>query len=492
MAYLEAEAYRDGSSEDDFMEEAGSGVALVVHEFAERYGLSRHVALLCGKGNNAGDAYVSGIHLLHLEYTVHAFQVPPIGECSDLCQKNAERFLGEGGHITEVKSESDLNFPENGVIIDGLFGTGFRGDVKDPFAYVIRAANKSGLIIIAIDIPSGLDGETGHASEEAIVATETAFLGLPKTGFFLEDGWDHVGYLRYVDYGLPSQYIEEIEEDLVLLTPDMLMGMMPRIKRSRHKYEAGSVTGIAGSKGYPGAPVLSSLATLRSGAGIVKLHYPANMDTFGAYPLELIKIPFQYQDPDSVLKAANQSSSCFIGPGMGLEGPTREFLKYLIPRIEVPVVIDADALRIVAEENIELPPQTVLTPHKGELARLLKMEASGKTTAAFLRICQSYAEEKRVTLVMKGGPTFIFHPLKPIYVNATGDPGMATAGTGDVLTGIIAALLAQKATPHHAASLGVYLHGLAGEHAAQEKTPYCMIASDLFDFLPAAFAFEFS
>src|SRR5262249_6324422 len=153
-------------------------------------------------------------------------------------------------------------------------------------------------------------------------------------------------------------------------------------------------------------PILSSMGALRSGAGIVKLHHPVGMESIGAFPLELIKIPFNYQNPESVLKAANQSSSCFIGPGMGLEKETREFVKYLIPRLQVPVVIDADALTIVAEENIELPPHTILTPHKGELARLLKMDKPEKNTATFLRVCQSYAEEKRVTLVLKGGPTF--------------------------------------------------------------------------------------
>src|ERR1700722_7799059 len=204
MSDLESLAYRDGCSESDFMEEAGSGVALVVHDYAERHNLSHTVILLCGKGNNAGDAYVAGIHLLHLDYEVYAIQAAPIAQCSRLCKTNYERFMSEGGRVAETFSE----FPPNGIIIDGLFGTGFRGKSEDPYASLIRLANSSGLPIIAVDIPSGLHGETGAVEGEAIIAEETAFLGLPKTGFFLREGWNRVGRLEYVDFGLPKKYIE--------------------------------------------------------------------------------------------------------------------------------------------------------------------------------------------------------------------------------------------------------------------------------------------
>ncbi len=489
MTYLESEAYRDGSSPDDFMEEAGSGVALVAHEFVERYGLSRHVALLCGKGNNAGDAYVAGIHLLHLEYTVHAFQVPPLLDTSPLAQKNAERFLNEGGQITEVKSDEDLNFPESGLIIDGLFGTGFKGDVKDPYAYVIRAANESGLIILAVDIPSGLNGETGEASGETIQATQTASLGLPKTGYFLRDGWDYTGSLQFIDFGMPHEYIEDIEADLNLLTADILIPLMPEMKRTRHKYEAGLVTGIAGS--MPGASLLASLAALRGGAGIVKLYIPEGIEV-SPIPLEIVRLPLNPKNLKTLIRDINKGASFFIGPGLGTSPDARKLLKNLLPEVEVPTVLDADALNILSDTAIPLPKTCILTPHRGELERLLKLPKEQKVTLDFLRVCQAYAEELQVTLIMKGAPTFIFHPQSPIFVNSTGDPGMATAGTGDILTGLVASFLAQKLLPQNAAYLATFLHGLAGEHAAQEKTPYCMIASDLLDYFPAAFAFESS
>jgi NAD(P)H-hydrate epimerase len=487
MTYLESEAYRDGSSPVDFMEEAGSGVALVAHEFVERYGLSRNIILLCGKGNNAGDAYVAGIHLLHLEYSVHALQVHPLLDTSELTQKNAERFLNEGGHIKEIKTEEDIEFPESGLILDGLFGTGFKGEVKDPYAFVINAANDSGLIIIGIDIPSGLNGETGEASTPTIVATQTATLGLPKTGFFLRDGWDHVGALQFIDFGLPAEYIEEIEPDFELLTADMLIPLMPEMNRTRHKYEAGLVVGIGGP--MQGASLLSSIAALRSGAGIVKLYVPDSVE-YSALPLEIIHIPLDPKNLKSLLRDINKAGCCFIGPGLGTSPDARKLLKSILPEIEVPTVLDADALNIISETPLPLPPKTILTPHRGELERLLKLPKEQKVTLDFLKVCQAYAEELQVTLVMKGAPTFIFHPNKTIHVNSTGDPGMATAGAGDVLTGLIAGLLAQKLQPEDAAYLGTFLHGLAGEHASQEKTPYCMIASDLLEYFPAAFAFE--
>lgn len=493
MSYIEMEAYRDGASEVDFMEEAGSGVALVVHDFVERYGLDRQIVLLCGKGHNAGDAYVAGIHLLHLEYPVQAFQVTPLAEASELTRKSAERFVNEGGKLIEVSKEEELAFPDQGLILDGLFGTGFRGEVKEPFSWVIQAANDSGLLIIAIDIPSGLNGETGVASETTIRATETAYLGLPKSGFFLNDGWDCVGYLRYVDFGLSQEYIEEVEADFVLLTPDLLIPMLPKIKRSRHKYEAGLAIGLAGSPGMPGAALLASLACLRGGAGLVKLLHPEGTETeLGAQPMELIKVSFGPRDHDQVLELLNRGSAVFIGPGLGKSKGTKELLKKVIPHLTVPSVLDADALDIIAEEELDLPKNAILTPHRGELEALLKLPRNDKVSSEFLQTCQAWVEEKGVTLVVKGGPSFIFHPGQPIHVNGTGDPGMATAGTGDVLTGLIAALLAQNSPPFDAARLAVYLHGLAGEHAAQEKTSYCLIASDLIDQLPAAFAFEAS
>lgn len=486
MSEIESLAYREGASATEFMDEAGSGVALVVHDFVEKNFLDHKIILLCGKGNNGGDTYVAGVDLLHLDYEVIAVQTEPIESASMLCQQNYHRFVAEGGHVVERLQA----FPQEGVIVDGLFGTGFHGSTAEPYASLIRAANASRLPIIAVDIPSGLNGETGQVEGEAIIATETAYLGLPKTGFFLRQGWNHVGKLRYVDFGLPKHFIDNCEPALVMTSVDIMQPLLPPVKRNQHKYEAGYVVGLSGSPGMSGAAILSATSALRGGAGIVRLLHPEGMQIeLANSPYELIKQPYQAGDFHTIADAMNRASATYVGPGIGRTPDTRQLLRALLPLLHKPCVIDADALTILAEDGLKLPAQTVLTPHLGEMQRLLKMEAHPSLTMEFLDVCQEFANRHSVTLVLKGGPSFIFHPGELATVNSTGDPGMATAGSGDVLTGLIAALLAQGLDTKDAATLGVFLHGLAGEHAADEMTSRGVIASDIIYRYPEAFKF---
>ncbi len=448
------------------------------------------MVLLCGKGNNGGDAYVAGVFLLEKGYSVTAYQIAPIHDASPLCQKNHSRFQKKGGVAHEVNQTEEIKLPEQGLILDALFGTGFHGIVKEPYASVITLANNSRLPILAIDIPSGLNGITGVVEGPAIFAKETFFLGLPKTGFFLQDGWNHTGKLRFVDFGLPHSYIEESEADLLMLSPTMMRPKLPSIVNSRHKYQAGYVVGLAGSPGMPGAALLSSSATLRAGAGIIKLLYPVGMEAeLSTSPYELIKVAYRKDETSKIIDLLNQASAVFIGPGLGRSGEVRKQLKTVLEALTVPCVLDADALTIIGEEKLPLPKQAILTPHAGEMIRLMDRCSSQPHSEDFLKSCQRYSQEKRVTVVLKGGPTVIFHPDESIRVNPHGDPGMATAGSGDVLTGIIAAFLAQGLSPHEAASLGVFIHGVSGEFAAEAKTSYSLIASDIIDYLPKAFVF---
>lgn len=487
MSDLESQAYRDGSSEIGFMEEAGTGAALVVHDLAESTESDRQVVLICGKGNNAGDTYIAGTNLLRLDYSVIAYQLFPLSECTQRCREAHFQFMTDGGQIIEVDGAEDIKFPTSGIIVDGIFGTGFRGEMKEPIASIIKHVNQSQLPIVAVDIPSGLNGTTGQVESVAIVARITAFLGLPKTGFFLRDGWNHVGKLAYVDFGLPKQYIQEAETDILMLTPDMLKPLIPPLVRNRHKYEAGHVVGLAGSPAYPGAAILASLAALCSGAGIVHLMHPEHMEMELAFgPYELIKVPYANDNIEPILDLMNRATATFVGPGIGLTAEAHQLLRDILPKLEKPCVIDADALTILSHEEIVLPVHSVLTPHSGELKRLMHIEKA-EITMDFLRQCRDFAANKRVTLVLKGGPSFIFHPDKLILVNPRGDPGMATAGSGDVLTGLIASLLAQGLEPYNAASLGVYIHAVAGECAAGGLTSYCMTATDIVSYFPDAF-----
>lgn len=487
MSSLEAAAYKEGWSERDFMEKAGQGIAQTTENFVNTHAIPKNAVVLCGKGNNGGDAFVAGCYLLSQGFSVLAIQLESLDHCSPLCQENGKRFMAKGGHII---NKTNGYLEQRGVILDGLFGTGFKGEIGEPYASLIKAANASRNPILAIDIPSGLNGTTGEVSAATIAATETIYLGLPKTGFFLSNGWNTVGKLRYVNFGLPPSIIPTAEAEFELLTPQAMAKLIPPIRRNRHKYQAGYVMGLAGSPEMPGAALLTSLAALRGGSGIVKLLHPAGMESqLAASPYELIKIPYLHSQSHLIAEWMNQAGAAFIGPGMTLTTENRDLLREVMPQLQKPCVIDAGALALLSEDAFELPPRTILTPHTGEMQRLLHQTERLTLNSETLQKCQRYAEEKNVTLILKGAPTFIFAPGTTPLVNPTGDPGMATAGSGDVLTGLLAALLSEGLECREAAALGVYLHGLAGEAAAKSrKTSVGVIATDLIDKFSTAFS----
>jgi len=485
MSEIENQAYKQGYTELDFMENAGRGVAQAIEAYIEAHQLQRMAWLLCGKGNNAGDAFVAGRYLLDKGYRVTAIQYEPLEQCSPLCRLNGKLFLERNGVLLD-RIES---FGTSGVIIDGIFGTGFKNKAREPYASIIEQANLSNLPILSIDIPSGLNGSTGQMEGSVIHAEETIFLGLPKAGLFLENAWNIVGKLRHVDFGLPKSFADEAPGHFHLITHEHVKGLVPPIRRNRHKYQAGYAIGIAGSPSMPGAALLSSLAAFRTGSGMVRLLYPAGMESqLSSSPPELIKIPYSAETIESMIPLLQKAGSTYIGPGLGRSQSVRHLLGKIIPSLEHPCVIDADALILYAEEAIPLPQQTIMTPHTGEMQALLQKEEKLSLSLSLLGICQSYAEKHNTTLVLKGAPTFVFHPRSPIYVNPTGDPGMATAGSGDVLTGILASLLSQGLDCHSAAILGVYLHGLSGEIAAKERgQSRGMMAGDLIEHLADAY-----
>ena len=445
MARIESLAYQEGSSEEEFMENAGRGVSQWTQEFLHNEPDSL-VILLCGKGNNAGDAYVAGRHLKEAGRRVVAFQTHSLEVCSPLCRKNCERFTKIGGEV--YLDLVEFPFPAQGVILDGLFGTGFRGKAEGVFQRLIRQANESGLPILAIDIPSGLSGETGAVEGEAIVATETFFLGLPKVGFFLDRGWDHVGHLRWVGFGLPHHIVEQAESGLQLPAGDRFKSMLPPIVRDRHKYQTGFVVGVAGSPGMPGAAMLSSLAALRGGAGIVRLLHPDGMQAeLAAAPYEIIRVAYTMKEIDEIAAAINGASAAFIGPGLGRSSLATALSRNTIPRIQKPSVIDADALYFLSEHMIALPPDCILTPHRGEMSRLLHLQKTPKLSREFLQQCQEYVDSHKATLVLKGAPSFILHPAEADTCEYTWRPWYGYSGKRGCIDGLLAALLAQGLPP---------------------------------------------
>lgn len=438
MARIEQLAYADGHSEEAFMNAAGLAIATHIQELPHK----PKVTLLCGSGNNGGDAYVAGKILSKAGYKVVAYGMEPK---SELCKKK---------HFGKVHPLDEARFDE-GIILDGLFGTGFKGEIKEPYKSAIEKANASELLIIAIDIPTF-----------GIHASETLCLGLPKTTIF--ESWEDVGYLSVHDFGLPQKYIDQANEEANLIEGIRL----PPIKRTRHKYEAGYVVGVGGP--MSGAAILSGYACLRAGAGIVRLFHPEGMEAeFAGAPPELIHCG--YVDSKPILEAIEKAAAVFIGPGFGLDRV--DILKEIL-QITKPCVIDAEALTLIGEHHLTLPKNAVITPHTGEMKRLLN---EGETP-------QQFADRNGVIVVLKGAPTHIFSPNQKPFIMARGDPGMATAGSGDVLTGIIAAFMAQTHDPLLSAQMGSFAHGMAGEIAASELTSYSVTASDITEALPEVYS----
>ncbi len=487
MARIEKIAYFRGAKEEEFMERAGEGVALLARNLLSTQTSKPKVLLLCGKGNNAGDAFVAGRYLLSYGINVLALALAPLGECSPLCQLQAKRFVEKGGTIFFIQRGEEMAFEGGSLIIDGVLGTGFKGEVQGLFAEGIKKANASNIPILSIDIPSGVNGNTGESSAVAIRASTTLFLGLPKKGCFLGDAWDRTGKIHVFNFGLTEEILSQASEDFILLDDEIIASIFPPIKRTQHKYEAGYVVGLGGSPGMPGAALLASLAALRSGAGIVRLLHPVGMEAeLSGAPYELIRQGYSKRDIVALQSAFDRASSLFIGPGIGLSKVTAKMLNRILPKLKHPCVIDADALTLIASNDISPPRDAILTPHRGEMKRLLGEEGD-VSFAELHELSQEYADKKKIILVLKGAPTFIFSPYSSPLVSSRGDPGMATAGSGDVLTGIIGGLLSKKIPPLDAAAMGVYLHGCAGECAAAEKSSYSMLAGDIIDNLPRVF-----
>lgn len=488
MARIEKLSYQEGFSEEQFMRNAGFAVALTVQQMVGQLHIEPKIFFLCGKGNNGGDGYVAARILAKGGFVVRAYALSSIEASSHLSQKMRKEFLEEKGECIEINAAEDIDFSGAELLVDALWGTGFTGELPSLYRDVIIKANQSNLPILAVDIPSGINGNDGKKGEVAIFAKKTLFLGMPKTGCFIDEAYNHVGEVAVRNFGLENRHFEQANADFILVEKELASSLLPSILRTRHKYEAGYVVGLGGSISMPGAAILACEAALRTGAGIVRLLYPEGMTgELSKAVAEVIRQPYKLGDSESILEAFARAKALFIGPGISTTSSTSALLQELLPKIDKPCVFDADALTIISEKKLSLPKGAVITPHKGEFRRLLGLENSLVTMAEYINLAKEYAAKNQLTLVLKGAPTFIFHKEAIPYVITRGDPGMATAGSGDVLTGIIAALLSQGKKEEEAAVLGCYLHGYAGELAAKKYTSYALIASDIIAHIGEAF-----
>lgn len=461
------------------MDNAAQAVAEAVHEALTALEGER-VVIFCGGGNNGGDGLGAARWLQSYGVSVRAFVV---GAALDVVQGDAAMelamFTKAGGRVEALSTEDDwvlaeLAASKADVLVDALLGTGFHGELEGDVLRACELLNKSEKYILAVDVPTGVNADNGAVSENAVRADHTVTMALVKTGLLLYPGREYCGDIELADISMPVKLVEEYQSDKYRLTDEIVRELLPLRKANAHKGDAGSVVICAGSPGYTGAAALASDAAVKAGAGLVSLYTPLSSRDVLAIKLTEVMVHGLLERMPGILgggaasdvaSSAEAADVLAIGPGLGTSESTQEAVRTILQKITTPVVIDADALTALAghtEILAAMQAQKVLTPHPGEMARLTGLEIA-EIEADRINIAKKYAEQWQAIVVLKGAPTVIGCPNGTVYVNSTGNSSLATGGSGDVLTGIIAGLAAQEISLQEAAICGVYLHGLAAE-----------------------------
>lgn len=480
-----------GTPGAELMERAGFAVARTTMEYLRRRD-ARSVLLFAGKGNNGGDAIVAARHLAGagcqagLVLLCHRKELQ--GDALDHFQKlvAAVRVLEQPtlDQLAEIVGEV-----QPAVVVDGLLGTGLKGEVREPYATAVKVINGLHKPVVAIDIPSGLDSDTGEVRGVCVHADTTVTMGLPKIGLLKPSAAEYVGRIETADIGFPRKLVDDLQTDVELVTARDVAALLPRRRRAAHKGDFGHLLVIAGSEGYTGAPILAATAAARAGVGLVTLAVPRSIYRTVASncPPEVMPRPADFDKLDPTDFAGFNAVA--LGPGLGQQARTQKMIWKVVSGWFPPMVVDADALNGIAQGVAglkKLHKPLVFTPHPGEMGRLVG-KTSKEVQANRWEVARGFAKEYEVVTVLKGAGTVIVEKTGPLWVNSTGNPGMAKGGSGDALTGIIGAFLAQGMAPADAALAGVYIHGLAGDLASAAVGERAMLTSDLIGHLGAAF-----
>lgn len=466
------------------MENAGGALA---EHACQELGTAGRVVVLCGRGNNGGDGLVAARRLAERGVPVQVELVGgPAGLKGDP-ERNARALAGMG---LRHEDTSHTVLGAGDVVIDALLGTGVNRGAEGEYAdkvHRIARWREAGAKVVAADLPTGLDADTGRPYEPCVRADVTVSFGALKRGQAVEPGASICGRVVRVDIGLPC--VERPAVEASLLEEEDARAALPLRTSDSNKGTYGHVLVIAGGPGKSGAAAMSGIAALRTGAGLVTVATrPQALDGIMSHAPELMGAPvhgdgaFGLADLDALAEAAERKHALVIGPGIPRGPETGKLLRALLEKTSIPAILDADALNAAAEDLSVLEPgrgRLVLTPHPGEMGRLVGKSAKD-VQADRIGVAQQFARTHGVVLVLKGARTLIATPDGNVRVNPTGNPGMATGGTGDVLSGMIGALLGQGLTVEQAACTGVYAHGLAGDKAAQRTGQLGLIATDLF------------
>ena len=479
------------------MERAGSGATQALLDFFEKR--PKRVVVVAGRGNNGGDGFVMARLLKKQGVACEVILAAKKREVRGDARRNLQAFLRLRGRVEEVCALDQLPAAEKrlgrcDVIIDALLGTGLNTAVKGIQAALIARMNACGVPIVAVDMPSGLHADSGQPVGSAVEAALTVTFGYPKLGQVLYPGTAQVGQLAWVDIGIAPQALAEVAPHLHVLTRREVGGQIRARRPESHKGNFGHVLVLAGARGKSGAAVLSASAALRTGTGLVTLAGPQGLiPIFSSVLLEAMTAP-QPERADGSLKlnvrilsqSLHGKSALVFGPGIGVSAETKRMARWLLKNSQVPLLIDADGLNCVASQvallkTAQVP--VILTPHPGEMSRLAAL-STADIQAQRLEVARQFATRYGCYLVLKGARSIIAAPDGRAWINPTGNPGMASGGMGDVLSGIIGGLLAQGYVPDVACCLGVFLHGAAADIFAQQHGQAGMLARDVIDNLP--------
>lgn len=477
-----ATCHAQGINSLELMERAASAVSV---ELISRFLPSQRFVIVAGPGNNGGDALAVARQLIEQGYRkVEIFLFNVTEKLSHDCEEMRKKLITiEGVDFTEVTKEfSPPYLSKNDVVVDGLFGVGLSHPLSGGFQSLASLINDSGAYVVSIDIPSGLFSEWNNgASHRAMVHADlTLTFQFPKLAFLIEDNASVVGEWKVLDIDLDRQKIKETPTDFKYVEGYMVRTHLPKRNPFSGKRDFGSVLLMAGSKGMMGAAIMAASSALKSGAGLVTVHSASS-----GYPILQSAVPEAMFEPDrnenfiTDMTQHHAHQVIAVGPGIGTNNLTIDALEHLLKNATAPLLIDADALNCIAKRPAilsTLPPYSVITPHAGEFDRLFGEQPNAE---ARLRKAIEVARLYNIIIVLKGHYTACIRPGGKVFFNSTGNPGMSTAGSGDVLSGIISSFIAQGMRPEIAASVGVFIHGLAGDMAAEDVGEYGLIASDI-------------
>ena len=494
MRNLDRSAMEDfGISDDLLMENAGQAVYFVIlKEFGIR---NKKFAIFCGSGNNGGDGLVVArkIHSNGGEATI--FLLDDEAKFTGIARRNFEIVSKMPIEIHKVSSIAPIKSAilHSDAIVDAIFGTGLTREIGGVYKDVIQVISESKKTVFSVDIPSGINGDTGEVMGAAVKANYTITFGLPKIGNMLYPGYDRCGKLYVSHISFPPSLYNTDSIKVEINNPVKL----PKRDKNAHKGDFGEVLFIAGASSYLGAPYFSALSFLKAGGGYSRLAAPTSISPFLANKgSEIVFVPqketssgsIALESKDELLELSQRVDMVVMGPGISLHEETQELVRKLAQEIKKPLLIDGDGITAVARDTEIIRNReaaTILTPHLGEMSRITKME-TGEINKNKIEILQRTAKELSSVIVLKGAHSLIGYPDGTVFINLSGNPGMATAGSGDVLTGTIAAMFGLGLPLQDAVRVGVFMHGLAGDLAAKDKGEDGITAQDILDYIPNA------